>query len=53
MVEYHVHVRSTDQFNQVGVREKNDRNKINSGGSPRLTVHLLNHLLMPLSNINE
>ena len=22
MVEYHVHVRSTDQFKQVGVREK-------------------------------
>ena len=22
MIEYHVHVRSTDQFKQVGVREK-------------------------------
>ena len=46
MVEYHVHVRSTDQFKQVGVGEKNDRNDINSGGSPRLTVHLRNHLLI-------
>ena len=46
MVEYHVHVRSTDQFKQVGVREKNDRNEIKSGGSPRLTMHLRNHLLI-------
>ena len=45
MVEYHVHVRSTDQFKQVGVREKNDSNEINSGGSLRLTMHLRNHLL--------
>ena len=22
MIEYHVHIRSTDQFKQVGVREK-------------------------------
>ena len=28
MIEYHVHIRSTDQFKQVGVREKNDRNEI-------------------------
>ena len=28
MVEYHVHVRSTDQFKQVGVCEKNDRNEV-------------------------
>ena len=46
MVEYHVHVRSTDQINQVGVRVKNDRNEINSGGSSRLTMHLPNHLLI-------
>ena len=32
MVIHHVHVRSTDQFKQVGVPEKNDRNEINSGG---------------------
>ena len=31
MVEYHVHVRSTDQFKQFRVHEKNDRNEINSG----------------------
>ena len=31
MIQHHVHIRSTDQFNQVGVHEKkNDRNKINS-----------------------
>ena len=29
MIEYHVHIRSTDQFKQAGVRGKNDRNKIN------------------------
>ena len=31
MIQHHVHIRSTDQFNQVGVHEKNDRNEINSG----------------------
>ena len=30
MIEYHVHIRSTDQFKQVGVREKNDRKEIKS-----------------------
>ena len=30
MIQHHVHIRSTDQFNQVGVIEKNDRNEINS-----------------------
>ena len=30
MIHYHVHIRSTDQFNQVGVHEKSDRNEINS-----------------------
>ena len=30
MIQRHVHIRSTDQFNQVGVHEKNDRNEINS-----------------------
>ena len=29
MIQHHVHIRSTDQFKQVGVREKNDRNEIN------------------------
>ena len=29
MIQHHVHIRFTDQFNQVGVREKNDRNEIN------------------------
>ena len=27
-IEYHVHIRSTDHFKQIGVREKNDRNDI-------------------------
>ena len=30
MIQHHVHIRSTDQFNQVGVHEKNDRDEINS-----------------------
>ena len=30
MIQYHVHIRSKDQFNQVGVHERNDRNEINS-----------------------
>ena len=30
MIENHVHIRSTDHFKQVGVREKTDRNEINS-----------------------
>ena len=30
MIHHHVHIGSTDQFNQVGVHEKNDRNAINS-----------------------
>ena len=46
MIEYHVHIRSPGHFKQVGVREKNDRNEINSGGSPRLTMHLRKHLLI-------
>ena len=29
MIQHHVHIRSTDQFNQVGVHAKNDRNEIN------------------------
>ena len=49
MLEYHVHVTSTDQFKQVGVREKNDRNEINSVGSAHLTMHLHTHL--PINNV--
>ena len=30
MIKYHVYIRSKDQFKQVGVREKNDRNEIKS-----------------------
>ena len=46
IIQYHVHIRPTNQFNQVGVHVKNDRNEINSGGSLRLTIHLHNHLLI-------
>ena len=49
MVEYHVHIRSTDQFKQVGVRDKNDRNEINIVGSPHLTMHLCKHL--PITSV--
>ena len=30
IIQHHVHIRSTDQFKQVGVREKIERNKTNS-----------------------
>ena len=30
MIENHVHISYTDHFKKVGVREKNDRNEINS-----------------------
>ena len=49
MVEYRVHIRSIDQFKQVGVREKNDGNEINSVGSPHLTMHLRKHL--PITSV--
>ena len=40
-------MRPTDKFKQVGVREKNDRNDINScGGLSRLPVYLRSHLLI-------
>ena len=51
MIEYHVHIRSTDHFKEVRVREKNDRNEINSGGSPCLTMNLRNHLLITSGNL--
>ena len=28
MIEYHVHITSTDHFKQIGVHEKNDRKEI-------------------------
>ena len=30
MIAYHVHLRSTDQFKQLGCVKKKDRNEINS-----------------------
>ena len=30
MIQHHVYIRPTDQFNEVGVHEKKDRNEINS-----------------------
>ena len=36
MIQHHVHIRSTYQFNQVEVHEKNDRNYINSGDANRV-----------------
>ena len=33
-------------LNRLGCVKKNDRNVINSGGSPCLTMHLHNHLLI-------
>ena len=41
MIQHHVHIRSTDQFNQVRVN-KNDRNEINSVEDLRvwLCIHI-------------
>ena len=36
MIQHHVHIRSTDQFNQVGVHDKNDRNELNSVDAHRV-----------------
>ena len=36
MIQHHVHIRSTDQFNQVGMHGENDRNEINSVGDHRV-----------------
>ena len=36
MIQHHAHIGSTDQFNQVGVHEKNDRNEINSVNDHRV-----------------
>ena len=36
MIQHHVHTRSTDQFNQVGVHEKNYRNEVNSVDDHRI-----------------
>ena len=40
MIQHHVHIRSTDQFNQVGVHEKNDRNEINSVDNHRVWLFI-------------
>ena len=49
MIENHVHISSTDHFKHVGVREKNDRNEINSVDDPlRLIVYSRNLLLYPI-----
>ena len=36
MIQHHVYIRSTDQFNQVGVHEKNDRNEMKSVNDHRV-----------------
>ena len=36
IIQHHVHIRSTDLFNQVGVHDKNDRNEINSVDDHRI-----------------
>ena len=46
MIEYHVHIRSTDQFKQVGVREKMTVMRLIVGGSPYLTMDLRKHLII-------
>ena len=39
MIQHHVHIRSTDQFNQVGVQE-NDINEINSVDDRRVWLFI-------------
>ena len=51
IIAYHIHIRLTDQFKQVGVREKNDRNAINGCGGPsRLAMHFRDHLVITSGN---
>ena len=40
MIQHHVQNRFTDQFNQVGVHEKNDRNEINSVDDHRIWLFI-------------
>ena len=40
MIQHLVHIKSTDQFNQVGVHEKNDRNEINSVDDHRVWLFI-------------
>ena len=40
-IQHHVHIRSTDQFNQLGVHEKKiDRNEINSVDAHRVWLRI-------------
>ena len=39
MIAYHVHIRSTDEFKQVGMSEKNDRIEINSVEDHRVWLY--------------
>ena len=42
LIPHHVHIRSTDQFNQVGVHEKkNDRDEINIVDAHRVWFYLI------------
>ena len=40
MIQHHVRIKSTDQFNQVGVHEKNDRNEINGVDDHRVWLFI-------------
>ena len=46
MIQHHVLIRSTDQFNQVGAHENNDRNEINSGDDHRVWLCIRVTLLL-------
>ena len=47
IIQHHVYIGSTDQFNQVGVHEKNDRNDFYSVDAHRgLVVHSRNLILI-------
>ena len=53
IIQHHVHIRSTDQFNQVGVHEKNDRNEINSVDDHRIWLCIRVTFFSLIGNVFE
>ena len=51
MIQHHVHIRSTDQFNRVGVHEKNDRNEINSVDDLRVWLCIRVIFFLSIGNV--
>ena len=51
MIQHHVDIRSTDQFNQVGVHEKNDRNEISSVDEHRVWLCIRVTFFSSIANV--